>query len=217
MSAPSMKGKKRPWERSWHVLFLVLLVSVLALPIYGLWAASRLQQCQLDLLAASSGLDIPQLQATRAAGGEASGAADDRGDESCEASLRRAQRQLGTLLSGADEGEGAERDTEDEGEPFGTGSTSMECDRRVTDERGQAREEYMRLALRGDALTLGTVLAKYNASMAAEWDAAHAGHPRRGILMLAGPRQGNVYLMNAFVTLWVVRHHFKSKLPVVIM
>jgi hypothetical protein len=81
----------------------------------------------------------------------------------------------------------------------------------------ESRESYMRSALHGDALALRGALAKANATLSADWAAALAEHPQRGILMLAGPQDGHVYMVNAFVTLWVIRRHFKSKLPVAIM
>lgn len=81
-------------------------------------------------------------------------------------------------------------------------------------QKENARESLALSILEADILTLKATLAKYNASMAAEWAAALEAQPKRGILVIAGPQR---YSMNAFVSLWAVRKHFKSKLPVIIM
>ena len=78
----------------------------------------------------------------------------------------------------------------------------------------RALQSLSRSVLEADIITLKSFLGKYNDTLLAEWTEALKNQPKRGILMIAGPQK---YSMNAFVSLWAVRKHFGSKLPIIIM
>ena len=88
------------------------------------------------------------------------------------------------------------------------------CEEQQEKTARKSKDSLARAVLEADIRSLRAFLGKYNASLTAEWEAALETQPKRGILMVAGPQ---TYSMNAFVSLWAVRKHFKSNLPVTIM
>lgn len=75
----------------------------------------------------------------------------------------------------------------------------------------EGKEGYMKSAFEADILLLRSILKKYKKSLDDEWEAMVSVQEKRGILMVAGePR----YMLNAFVSLWPVRHYWKSTLPI---
>lgn len=75
-------------------------------------------------------------------------------------------------------------------------------------------DELARSIFQADAQVLESTLSTYEALLEGTWDRQLAAQPEEGILMVAGAKK---YLINAFVSLWAVRRHWNSTLPVAIM
>lgn len=90
----------------------------------------------------------------------------------------------------------------------------VECSEGIDDAVRAARLDMARAVLAADANVLRGVLAKHKAVLEGEWQRELAAQPEAGILMVAGAQR---YLINAFVSLWAVRRHWNSSLPVTIM
>lgn len=70
---------------------------------------------------------------------------------------------------------------------------------------------YMKSVMEADLLLLRSMLTKYRKYMDEEWEAMLSGQKERGILVVAGEPK---YMLNAFVSLWPIRHYWNSSLPI---
>ncbi len=74
-----------------------------------------------------------------------------------------------------------------------------------------ALKGYKKSVMEADILLLRSMLEKYKASMDKEWEAMVSTQKKRGILVVAGEQK---YMLNAFVSLWPIRHYWNSSLPI---
>lgn len=84
----------------------------------------------------------------------------------------------------------------------------------VNDAIAEAKLSYAKIVLGADISMLKALLSAHKMSMASAWEAHLASQPPQGIVIVAGAQK---YLLNAFVTLWAIRHYWNSTLPVTIM
>lgn len=217
MTGSVVHDKSSTWERRW---WQGLFLSLALWSCFAWSASSQLQQCQMDQQEGPQGSRVTRLQAAPLA--HMSQVAKEgplaEGTQVCEARLRRAQHRLETIIARQETTTGSEEEGTEEGEVPAQATLSHNGASKEIEEAVQkAREAYMLKAMHGDILALRGTLAKMKATFDADWATMLEGQPDRGIFMLTGPVAGHVYTVNAFVNLWVVRHHFKSTLPVVIM
>lgn len=208
-------GITRPCKRLWgRFLLLYLVLGIcLAWPIFRAPSISaELELCQATLAEALQGSSGLQTMVKPQVREPVTDVPLTGADQECDARLHQAERRLQKLLDSQKESRG--EDDVKQGSSF---AAMLSARREVKEAIQASRTAYMRSAFRNDVLALQATLNKFNTTLAAEWEVALVEQTQRGIFMLAGPRDGSVYLINAFATLWVIRHHFKSKLPVVIM
>lgn len=75
----------------------------------------------------------------------------------------------------------------------------------------EGKKGYMKSVLEADVSLLRSILKKYKNSMDDEWEAMVSKQKKRGILVVAGEPK---YMLNAFISLWPVRHYWNSSLPI---
>ncbi|GAB4820033.1 hypothetical protein N2152v2_007079 [Parachlorella kessleri] len=73
-----------------------------------------------------------------------------------------------------------------------------------------------RAGLRNDAVAMRHYLRDHNSTLRAAWEAATSAQRQRGIVISAGGTYSTA-MVNAFVTVYVLRHHLGCHLPVAIM
>ena len=73
-----------------------------------------------------------------------------------------------------------------------------------------------RAGLRNDAVVMRRYLRDHHSTLQAAWEASTAQQRQRGIVISAGGTYSTA-MVNAFVTVYVLRHHLYCRLPVAIM
>lgn len=81
------------------------------------------------------------------------------------------------------------------------------------DEAIQEKKRYIESVMEADVSVLRSVLGTYKKSLDRAWKEMVSSQQERGILVVAGEPK---YMMNAFVSLWPVRHYWNSSLPVTV-
>lgn len=75
----------------------------------------------------------------------------------------------------------------------------------------EGKRGYMKSVLEADVSLLRSILKKYKKSMDDDWEDMGSKQAKRGILVVAGEPK---YMLNAFISLWPVRHYWNSSLPI---
>ena len=75
----------------------------------------------------------------------------------------------------------------------------------------EGKRGYMKSVMEADVSLLRSILKKYKKSMDDDWEAMVSKQAKRGILVVAGEPK---YMLNAFISLWPVRHYWNSSLPI---
>lgn len=220
-----MRSKGLHWL---HPVAVVLLVcAAVTWPCYRVWVANvevhaRFAGLQTAMNASQVELKS-QKRAMAAAVANATATATARceaelrvQDQACTARTSKLVSQCEAEVSAAEAraGEAKCRDRVDTAVELAAATETAACDAKLQQRTEDVSVAYSHSVLEADARALRAVLAKYNASMAAEWAAAAGDQPERGILILAGPE---VYMVNAFVSLWAIRRHWNCSLPVAIV
>ena len=94
------------------------------------------------------------------------------------------------------------------------GGSLEEVQEKISSAAKNSKDSLARDVLDADARVLKSMLEAHNETMSGAWEKTLSKQPERGILFLAGPE---IYSVNTFVSLWAIRKHWNSSLPVIIL